>query len=80
MAESEVKFTPFILGDRVEACYKVSRMPIVLKVKGLVGDNVVLSPDGKKTVIASPEVLLHGGVVGRFEFRPQVNPVDTIKS
>lgn len=71
MAESEAKFTPIIPGDVVHAVYKGSAIPVDLKVEVVTKDNrVVLSPDGEKTVITKPDVLLQGGVVDRFELRP----------
>ncbi len=71
MTESEVKITPIIPGDVVKAVYKDSNIPVDLTVEILDGDKVVLSPDGRKTVIVKPEDILNGGVVGRFEFIPR---------
>lgn len=81
MSETEAKFAPIIPGEVVHAVYTGSAIPVDLKVEVVTEDNrIILSPDGKKTVITEPEVLLRGGVVDRFEFKPQVIPEDSSKS
>ncbi len=69
MAEKEQSITP---GQEVFAVDTRSNRLVVLTVKVVAEDGrVVLSPNRKRTVIASPETIINGGIAEQFRFSPQ---------
>lgn len=65
----------FEAGQVVDASYRIiSRdlyIPIKMRVQAFMQDQrLVLSYGRRRTVIATPEDIIHGAIIGRFAFKP----------
>jgi len=69
MKQEAIK-TLILPGDKIKAVFKGSEIPVDLQVRFIDKDKVVLSPNGRKTFVVAPEVLINGGEADRLKFEP----------